>query len=142
MGNRTTTHGYWRQRGGSNSKGTPAVYEAFIKIAFDPTQVLAGTGAWLPKGAIPTGVITLGGGTGGASPTVDVSLAGGAAGGLANEVVADTLSMTKLVAGAELGIELTADTQIEAGVGASAATGGTTTVLVSYLMADDGVAND
>jgi hypothetical protein len=137
---RSTTKGYWRQAG--TDGGTPAVYKAFIKLSFDPTATVAGTGKYLPKGAIPLGVTTLGGGTGGISPTVDVQLAGGTTAGLANELSADTLDAAEVQTGADLGVALTADTEIQAGVGASAATGGTTTVLVSYLMEDDGTGNN
>ncbi len=76
------------------------------------------------------------------APTVDVQLAGGTAAGLANELDADTASPVEVQTGADLAVALTADTEIEAGVGASAATGGTTTILVSYLIADDGKLND
>jgi len=148
MGKRSTFGGYVRQRAGTNSSTsratgpTPAVFKAFVAVTFDPTQVLAGTGKVLPKGAVPLGVTGLGGGTGGISPTVDLSLAGGAAGGLANELPADAAAAAEVQTGAELGAALTADTEIEAGVGASAATGGTVTALVSYIMVDDGVIND
>jgi hypothetical protein len=97
---------------------------------------------WLPAGAIPLGVTTLGGATGGVSPTIDVSLAGGAAGGLANELPADAADAVEVQTGAELGAVLTADTQIEAGVGASAATGGIAGFLVSYIIVDDGDTNN
>lgn len=146
MGKRTTFAGYIRQRAmgnpSGNGKGTPGTFKTFVQVSLDPTAALAGTGVFLPAGAIPLGVTTLGGATGGASPTVDVSLAGGAAGGLANELPADAADAVEVQTGAELGAVLTADTEIEAGVGASAATGGTATLLVSYLVADDGKIND
>lgn len=142
MGTRSTVTGYWRQNGNAASQvATPAVYKAYIAVAFDPTAAAAGTGKYLPKGAIPLGVTSLGGSTGGISPTVDVQLAGGTAAGLANELASDAYG-AEVVTGADLGAALTADTEIEAGVGGSAATGGTTTVLVSYLMQDDGVRNN
>lgn len=141
MGIRATIGGYWRQRGGPEGLGTPATFKAFIAVSFDPTAAIAGTGKYLPKGAIPLGVTGLGGGTGGISPTVDVQLAGGTAAGLANELAADATT-AEVVTGADLRAALTADTEIEAGVGASAATGGTFTALVSYIIADDGKRND
>lgn len=145
MGKRSTFAGYIRQRGmaspSGNGKGTPGTFKTFVAVAFDPTAAAAGTGVYLPAGAIPLGVTTLGGATGGVTPTVDVQLAGGTAAGLANELDADTASAVEVQTGADLGVALTADTEIEAGVGASAATGGTTTVLVSYIIADDGVIN-
>jgi len=146
MGKRSTFAGYIRQRAmavpSGNGKGTPATFKAFVTVAFDPTAAAAGTGVYLPAGAIPLGVTTLGGATGGATPTVDVQLAGGTAAGLGNEIDADTASAVEVQTGADLGVALTADTEIEAGVGASAATGGTTTLLVSYIVADDGKVND
>ncbi len=135
---RSTTKGYWRQNG--TEGGTPAVFQAMVSASFDPTAAAAGTGVFLPKGAIPLAVRSLGGSTGGISPTVDVQLAGGTAAGLANELAADSFAVQET--GADLGVALTADTEIEAGVGASAATGGTTTVLVAYVMEDDGSANN
>jgi hypothetical protein len=148
MGKRSTFAGYIRQRGSSNPSGagrtggTPGTFKCFVQVAFDPTAAAAGTGVYLPAGAVPLGVTTLGGATGGASPTVDLQLAGGTAAGLANELDADTASAVEVQTGADLGVALTANTEIEAGVGASAATGGTTTALVSYIIADDGVLND
>lgn len=141
MGKRSTFTGYIRQRGAG--VGTPGVTLNYLKCAVDPTQVVGSMAVkkYLPKGAIPLHVITLGGATGGVTPTIDVALAGGAAGGLANELDADTLSAAQVTGGASLGVELAADTEIHAGVGASAATGGTTTFLVGYIMVDDGVLN-
>ena len=55
---------------------------------------------------------------------------------------ADTAVAAEVQTGAELAVALTADTEIEAGVGASAATGGTFSALVSYIMPDDGAFND
>ena len=132
---KSTIAGYWRQYG-STSAATAAVFAAAIKIAFDPTQAAAASGATLPKGAIPIGVQSFGGATGGTNPTVDVGTSGDTD-GFANELDAD--GVTAITAtGALLGIELTADTAIHVGVGASAATGGTTTILVFYVMADSG----
>lgn len=142
MGTRSTVKGYWRQGGNAAADvATPAVYKAYVAVSFDPTAASAGSGKYLPKGAIPIGVTSLGGGTGGISPTVDVALSGGTAAGLANELAADAYG-AEVVTGADLGVALTADTEIDVGVGASAATGGTTTVLVSYVMQDDGVRNN
>ena len=146
MGKRSTFAGYIRQRGmanpSGNGKGTPGTFKTFVTVAFDPTAAAAGTGVYLPAGAIPLGVTTLGGATGGTTPTVDLQLACGTAAGLANELDADTASAVEVQTGADLGVALTADTEIEAGVGASAATGGTTTALVSYIIVDDGVINN
>lgn len=107
-----------------------------MKASFDPTsatQILLGT---LPAGSIPLGVQSLGGATGGTNPTVDIGTVASNA-GIANEADADTLTLT-YATGALTGVELTVDTPIYGKVGASAATGGTTTVLISYIFNDNG----
>lgn len=107
-----------------------------MKASFDPTsatQILLGT---LPAGSIPLGVQSLGGATGGANPTVDIGTVASNA-GIANEVDADTLTLTAAT-GVLTGVPLTVDTPIYGKVGASAATGGTTTVLISYIFNDNG----
>lgn len=107
-----------------------------MKASFDPTsatQILLGT---LPAGSIPLGVQSLGGATGGSNPTVDIGTVASNA-GIANEVDADTLTLTDAT-GALTGVPLTVDTPIYGKVGASAATGGTTTVLISYIFNDNG----
>ncbi len=107
-----------------------------MKASFDPTsatQILLGT---LPAGSIPLGVQSLGGATGGTNPTVDIGTVASNA-GIANEVDADTLTLT-YATGALTGVALTVDTPIYGKVGASAATGGTTTVLISYIFNDNG----
>lgn len=107
-----------------------------MKASFDPTsatQILLGT---LPAGSIPLGVQSLGGATGGTNPTVDIGTVASNA-GIANEAGADTLTLT-YATGALTGVALTVDTPIYGKVGASAATGGTTTVLISYIFNDNG----
>lgn len=107
-----------------------------MKASFDPTsatQILLGT---LPAGSIPLGVQSLGGATGGTDPTVDIGTVASNA-GIANEVDADTLTLT-YASGVLTGVALTVDTPIYGKVGASAATGGTTTVLISYIFNDNG----
>jgi len=107
-----------------------------MKASFDPTsatQILLGT---LPAGSIPLGVQSLGGATGGTNPTVDIGTVASNA-GIANEADADTLTLTDAT-GVLTGVPLTVDTPIYGKVGASAATGGTTTVLISYIFNDNG----
>lgn len=107
-----------------------------MKASFDPTsatQILLGT---LPAGSIPLGVQSLGGATGGTNPTVDIGTVASNA-GIADEADADTLTLT-YATGALTGVALTVDTPIYGKVGASAATGGTTTVLISYIFNDNG----
>lgn len=136
MGKSTTT-GYWRQRGDNNADSFAAVSALVLKASFDPTSASQVSLGKLPSGAIPIGVTSLGGATGGTNPTVDVGTSGDDD-GLANELDADTLgAMT--ATGALLGAALSTQTEIFGKVGASAATGGTTTVLVHYIMSDNGV---
>jgi len=134
---RSTTFGYWRQRGAN--KATPAVLLASVEVTFDPTAAATtGTGVYLPTGAVPSfAKITSAGATGGVTPTVDVGLAGGNQDALIAEGDADTASSAILTSGTSLDVALTAKTEITAGVGASAATGGTVTARVFYYMADD-----
>lgn len=135
---RSSIVGFWRQYGSSKKSATPVPFIAGLKFAFSPTQSSATVSKVLPKGAIPIGVRSFGGATGGTLPTVDVGTSGDSD-GFANELDADTLT-GETTTGALLGTELTADTIVFAGVGASAATGGTTTVILEYIMADDGSA--
>lgn len=106
-----------------------------FKASFNPTsasQILLGI---LPAGSIPLGVQSLGGATGGTSPTVDIGTAASNQ-GIANEVPANAVTLTSTT-GVLTGIPLTADTPIYGKVGASAATGGTVTVLINYIFDDD-----
>lgn len=134
----STTRGYWRQTGVRD--GLPAVLPAMLKCSGDPTLTVAtamtvgsGATAKLPKGAIPVSVSSLGGATG--DSTVDIG-DGSDADGFANELAADNVSM-RTVTGALIGTELTVETTLYMVAGASAATGGTTSALVEYVMADD-----
>ena len=136
---RTSYTGLIRQYGSAGKTGTPAVFPAVIQFSFDPTAATASVSKTLPKGAIPLFVQNIdGGATGGTNPTVDVGTSGDPD-GFANELDADAnTGLTNT--GALIGVELTADTIIFAGVGASAATGGTVLAAVYYIMADDGKA--
>lgn len=134
---KSTTKGYWRQKGSTGA--TPAVGLYALQFSLDPTAASASVSKTLPVGAIPVAVQNMdGGATGGTNPTIDVGTSGDPD-GFANELDAD--GVTSLVStGALLGVELTAETEIYAGVGASAATGGTVKVAVYYLMSDSGAA--
>ena len=131
----STIKGFWRQTG--NTGGTPSVSLQCIQFTFDPTQVSASIGKTMPKGAIPLFAQNMnGGGTGGTNPTIDIGRLG-CLDGFANEIPADAKST--LISGAQLmGVPLLVDTLIFAGVGASAATGGTITAGVYYIMQDSG----
>ena len=133
---RSSFVGYIRQYG-STKKATPAVFKAVAQFTMDPTVASAGIGVFLPKGAIPVGVqVVSGGATGGTDPDIDIGVVGDAD-GFAADIAADTTS-AEVVGGGLFGVELLIDTEISAGVGASAATGGSVIASVSYIMADDG----
>lgn len=104
-----------------------------VRGSFDPTSASQIELFTLPKGAIPMYAVSYGGGTGGSSPTVDIGTTGDDD-GIANELDADGAAVA--YGGALLNVQLTADTVIYGKVGASAATGGTTSVAVAYIMAD------
>ncbi len=150
MGKRSTTKGYFRQQGGTNASAskltgpTPAVFLCVTPpITFDPTLVNTTlTGIVLPAGAIPSHAkITNAGATGGISPTVDIGLVG-TVDALIAEGDADTASAALLTTGTGLDAALATDLEITAGVGASAATGGTVTARVYFYMNDDGKLQD
>lgn len=134
---KTTLTGFQRWYGSNGKNATPSVPFQAIKISFDPTQVSADTGKVYPKGAIPLFAISFGGATGGTNPTVDIGTLA-ASDAFTQELPADAYSAP--VPGTTSGVELTVDTPIFAGVGASAATGGTVTAIVVFTMSDDGSA--
>lgn len=147
----TTFQGVVRSYGGG-SKGThtPGVMTQSVQISFDPTETSAtnvriGTSATsgetlvLPAGAIPISIMTIGGATGGTNPTVDIGTSTDDD-GLFNEVDADTKGTVKGADGAlAVAGGLAADATVTGKVGASAATGGTYTGILTYVMANNGV---
>ena len=104
-----------------------------LRGSFDPTsetQVLIG---YLPLGATPVAIQSLGGATGGTSPTVKI---GTAADDDAFGASVDADTLTALTAsGAGFAVETTAVTAVYGIVGSSAATGGTTEIILYYLRA-------
>jgi hypothetical protein len=135
MGSFTTSTGYRRTK--PTKASTPGVDLLCMQFTQDPTAAAAATGKVLPKGAIPLWVSNMNGlATGGSSPTVDVGISGNTD-GYADELDADGVT-GPVVTGALLGVPLTADTEIWAGVGASAATGGSVLLGVYYIMQDTG----
>jgi len=134
---RTSLAGYQRQYGSGGKSATPSVGLQCVQFDFDPTQASASVSKTLPAGCIPLfAQVIVGGATGGASPTVDIGISG-TTDGFADEAAANAYSGL-LTTGSLMGTALTADTVIQAGVGASAATGGTVTVGIYYIMVDDG----
>jgi hypothetical protein len=130
---KTTFQGTLRSGPKSASAGTVLLT---LKASFDPTSATQIKLFTLPAGAIPLGVQSLGGATGGTNPTVDIGTVADQD-GFAAELDADTLTLAG-GSGALTGVVLTVDTPVYGQVGASAATGGTTTVIMQYVMNDDG----
>lgn len=130
---RSTFQGILRSGPKTASAGTTLLT---LKGAFDPTSATQVKLFTLPAGAIPLGVQSLGGATGGTNPTVDIGTVADQD-GFAAELDADTLTLAG-GSGALTGVLLTADTPVYGMVGASAATGGTTTVVFQYIMSDNG----
>lgn len=122
--------------GGGRSGATSAGAIGAMRFSFDPTsatQVLLG---YLPIGAVPVDVLGYGGSTGGTNPTVDIGTAGDDD-GLANELDADAAG-TSATAGAKVGVLLNTRfsslTPVYGKVGSSAATGGTFSGAILYVV--------
>lgn len=147
-----TFQGLMRSSGGAAKESgvTPSPLVMAVVISFDPTASAAtavriGTSATigafftLPAGAVPLYMLTIGGATGGTAPTVDVGSAGTPT-GFFDEADADTKGTINGANGSlVVGTGLTAQTQVYAKVGASAATGGTFTGVFVYTMYNSGV---
>lgn len=145
---RNTFGGLMRSYGADRDNGaTPGVVVLSTVIAFDPTssstQVRIGNSATvgnffvLPRGAIPISVTSLGGITGGASPTVDIGTST-TLDAFFNEV-SNTVGTTVGTNGSAIASGgLTATTPVYGRVGASAGTGGTFVGILTYTLADDG----
>lgn len=115
-------------RGKATSVGTPVLT---MQGSFDPTSATQIELFTLPANCVPLRVMSLGGATGGTNPTVDIGTTGDND-GFADELDADGVAFDDT--GALTAVKLTADTIVYGKVGASAATGGTTTVIMEYVM--------
>lgn len=122
--------GFWQQQ--PTKVSTVSVSVLSFVASFDPTSSSQISLGFYPNGARPIGVISLGGATGGTNPTVIVGSSGDD-NGFADELDADAV-YTEGGSGALTGAVLSADTEVFGKVGASAATGGTTTVIMQYIM--------
>ena len=147
----TTFQGIVRSYGGGiKGTHTPTPVTQSVQISFDPTassatNVRIGTSATagetltLPAGAIPISFMTIGGSAGGSSPTVDIGSSGDPD-GLFNEVDADTKGTLKGADGAlAVAGGLAADATVTGMKGSSAATSGTFTGILTYVMANNSV---
>ena len=148
---RNTFQGLVRSLGGAAREDgvTPVPVTQSVVISFSPTAATAtpvriGTSATvgntltLPAGAVPISILTIGGATGGTNPTVDIGTAA-APDGFFNEVDADTKGV--MVGGngsLVVGGGITAPVVVTGRVGASAATGGTFTGVLTYTVFDNG----
>jgi len=147
-----TFQGLMRSTGGAAKETgvTPGPLTMAVVISFDPTAASAtavrigtssSTGAFftLPVGAVPLYLLTIGGATGGTNPTVDIGSSGTPA-GFFNEADADTKGTMNGANGSlVVGTGITAQTQVYATVGSSAATGGTFTGVFVYTIYNNGV---
>ena len=147
----TTFQGVVRSMGGgTRGTHTPTPVTQSVQISFDPTaasatNVRVGTSATtgqtltLPAGAIPISIMTIGGATGGTNPTVNIGTSADPD-GLFAAVDADTAGTLKGADGAlAVAGGLAADATVTGIVGSSAATGGTFTGILTYVMANDSV---
>jgi len=124
--------------GAGNNRATVASTVNAMRASFNPTsatQILLGT---LPVGARVVDVVAYGGATGGTNPTVDVGTVASNA-GFANELDADAVASSAVAAGTAgtlINTLLTVATPVYGKVGASAATGGATVVVIFFTVED------
>jgi len=157
MGKKSTFTGYLRARGNSSNTSrtgpTPAVVPVVLGIRGLSAIVDAGTatGKYLPKGAIPLSVTVVEATTisGGTAPILDVGLElavpddDALANGLDYEASSHT-NIADALAGALLGTELVADTEVtygDDGVGVNN-TAGTIDIFITYTVQDAGALAD
>lgn len=141
---RNTFAGYFRQHGSGRKKNgaTPAVVPSAVTFSFSPITGFGtgnATGKTLPKGARVLETIVAGAGvTGGTSPTFNIGYVGALTELVANQTTANAAARV-LAAKAPL----TEEKEIVVGLGTgTAATAGTITATVLYVMDDDGSLND
>ena len=151
----TSFQGIVRSYGGQDKSSgvTPSNVILSAVVSFNPVGATAvplrvGTSATsgeifkLPKGAIPTQFISLGGATGGTNPTVDIGTAADPD-GFFNELDADLKGASQTGAGAlVVGTGVPANVEVTGNQGASAATGGTVTGTFHYTMVDNARAGE
>ena len=126
---KSSLKGYWRVKPSQGSSWATGILS--MQGSFDPTSASQIEIFTLPNGAIPMGCDSLGGATGGTNPTVILGTIGDD-NGFAAALDADGVAFND--SGALTGVALTADTIVYGKVGASAATGGTSVVVMKYRM--------
>ena len=151
----TSFQGIIRSYGGQDKSSgvTPSNVNLSAVVSFNPvgatavavrvgTSATAGEIFTLPKGAVPSSFISLGGATGGTNPTVDIGTAADPD-GFFNELDADLKGAVKGADGAlAIGTGVPANVQVTANQGSSAATGGTVTGTFYYTMVDNARAGE
>jgi hypothetical protein len=144
MGKRSTTNGYFRQRGGTNASAskltgpTPAVMPSVLKVVVDPVAAAGtGTGKYIPAGARITHITVVSGHTGGTAPLLDLGL-GASVDGLLDGVVADGNVVADLI---NL-VPATGAIEVVAGTGGGTPGTGTSVALITDVMDDDGDVQD
>ena len=151
----TSFQGIIRSYGGQDKSSgvTPSNVNLSAVVSFNPvgatavavrvgTSATAGEVFTLPKGAVPSSFISLGGATGGTNPTVDIGTAADPD-GFFNELDADLKGAVKGADGAlAIGTGVPANVQVTANQGSSAATGGTVTGTFHYTMVDNARAGE
>lgn len=122
----------------ASANATRSYGEFSFAATFDPTsssQVLLG---YLPPGARPLDVKSYGGATGGTNPTIKVGTLADDD-GYATALYADAAGASAVaggVAGVLLNVKVTAETAVYGKVGGSAASGGTSSVRIHYVLED------
>jgi len=142
----STFQGIVRSYGGQSKESgtTPSVVTLSEVISFDPTStgganVKIGTSSSTGNDfVIPVSFLTIGGAAGGTNPTADIGSSADPD-GFFNEVDVDTKGTLKGSDGAlTVAGGITANTTVQAKVGASAATSGTCTGVFTYAIVDNG----
>lgn len=148
---RNTFQGLVRSLGGAMREDgvTPVPVTQSVMISFNPTlasatpvrigtSATAGNTLTLPAGTVPISILSIGGATGGTNPTVDIGTAA-SPDGFFNEVDADTKGVLQGNNGTiAVGTGIAAPVVVTGRVGASAATGGTFTGILTYVVYDNG----
>ena len=151
----TSFQGIVRSYGGQDKSSgvTPSNVILSAIISFNPVgasavAVRVGTSATsgeifkLPKGAVPTQFISLGGATGGTNPTVDIGTAADAD-GFFPELDADLKGASATGVGPlVVATGVPANVEVTGSQGGSAATGGTVTGTFHYTMVDNARAGE
>lgn len=122
--------------GGGSSGATSAGGVFALRFSFDPTSATQISLGVLPAGAVPINVLGYGGATGGTNPTVDIGTSGDPD-GIANELDCDatgTMAVSAATNGVLLNTQFSAETEVFGKVGASAATGGTFSGILLYIV--------